>query len=77
MLFLFEVNSNTAGYVCQKEKHLFFDRSVQLLLLQGASPDLVGCEGVAAIHLAVGKDSEKNTRCLKLLLQHGADPNIR
>ncbi|XP_028260566.1 uncharacterized protein LOC114435159 [Parambassis ranga] len=52
-------------------------RSVQLLLLQGASPDLVGCKGVAAIHLAVGKESEKNTRCLKLLLQHGADPNIR
>ncbi|XP_061594469.1 ankyrin repeat and LEM domain-containing protein 1 [Cololabis saira] len=52
-------------------------RSVQLLLLKGASPDLVGSKGVAAIHLAVGKETVKNIHCLKMLLQHGADPNIR
>ncbi|XP_061884032.1 ankyrin repeat and LEM domain-containing protein 1 isoform X2 [Entelurus aequoreus] len=52
-------------------------RSVQLLLSQGAIPDAVGTNGVAAIHLAVGKETEKNLRCLKLLLQHGADPNVR
>ncbi|XP_039985330.1 ankyrin repeat and LEM domain-containing protein 1 isoform X1 [Xiphias gladius] len=52
-------------------------RSVQLLLLHGACPDLVGSKGVSAIHLAVGKETEKNTRCLKMLLQYGADPNIR
>ncbi|KAL7396154.1 hypothetical protein ABVT39_001220 [Epinephelus coioides] len=52
-------------------------RSVQLLLSQGACPDRVGSKGVAAIHLAAGKESEKNTRCLKMLLQYGADPNIR
>lgn len=54
-----------------------FIRSVQQLLSQGARPDLVGSKGVAAIHLAVGKETEKNNRCLKMLLQHGADPNIR
>lgn len=52
-------------------------RSVQLLLSQGARPDQVGSKGVAAIHLAVGRETERNTRCLKLLLQHGADPDIK
>ncbi|XP_029284716.1 uncharacterized protein LOC115006579 [Cottoperca gobio] len=52
-------------------------RSVQRLLSQGASPDLVGGKGVAAVHLAAGKETEKNTRCLKMLLQYGADPNMR
>lgn len=56
---------------------LFPGRSVELLLSQGARPDFVGVKGVAAIHLAAGKETEKNTRCLKMLLQHGADPNIR
>lgn len=58
-------------------RSLFLGRSVQLLLSQGACPDRVGAKGVAAIHLAVGKETEKNTRCLKMLLQYGADPNIR
>lgn len=56
---------------------LFPGRYVQLLLSQGACPDGVGSNGVAAIHLAAGKETEKNTRCLKMLLQYGADPNIR
>lgn len=56
---------------------LFLGRSVQHLLSQGARPDLVGSSGVSAIHLAVGKETEKNTRCLKMLLQYGADPNVR
>uniref|UniRef100_A0A3Q4B155 LEM domain-containing protein n=1 Tax=Mola mola TaxID=94237 RepID=A0A3Q4B155_MOLML len=37
----------------------------------------VGSRGVAAIHLAAGKETEKNTRCLKMLLQYGANPNIK
>ncbi|KAJ7993452.1 hypothetical protein DPEC_G00272580 [Dallia pectoralis] len=52
-------------------------RTVQLVLSQGANPNLVGGEGVAAVHLAVGKETEKSIRCLKLILQHGADPNVR
>ncbi|KAK5930699.1 hypothetical protein CgunFtcFv8_026915 [Champsocephalus gunnari] len=52
-------------------------RSVLLFLTQGASPDLVGSKGVSAVHLAAGKETEKNTRCLKMLLQYGADPNTR
>lgn len=52
-------------------------RSVQLLLTQGARPDVVSSQGVSAIHLSVGKETEKNLRCLKILLQHGADPNVK
>ncbi|XP_056460158.1 ankyrin repeat and LEM domain-containing protein 1 [Gadus chalcogrammus] len=52
-------------------------RSVQALLSRGARADVVGARGVAAVHLAVGKETEKSIRCLKLLLQHGADPNAR
>lgn len=50
---------------------------MQSLLSQGANPNLVTEKGVAAVHLAVGKESEKGIRCLKLILQHGADPNLR
>lgn len=70
-------NTATKQYRTSCNKCLFLHRSVQLLLSQGACPNLVGSKGVAAIHLAVGKETEKNTRCLKILLQHGADPNIR
>ncbi|CAL8272571.1 unnamed protein product [Arctogadus glacialis] len=52
-------------------------RSVRALLSQGARADVVGARGVAAVHLAVGKETEKSIRCLKLLLQHGVDPNVR
>ncbi|XP_012683761.2 ankyrin repeat and LEM domain-containing protein 1 [Clupea harengus] len=52
-------------------------RSVQSLLYQGANPNFILEKGVAAVHLAVGKESEKGIRCLKLILQHGADPNLR
>lgn len=63
--------------ICQCNTSCFRDRSVQQLLLQGANPNLVGTKGVAAVHLSVGKETEKNIRCLKTLLQYGADPNIR
>ncbi|XP_028672408.2 ankyrin repeat and LEM domain-containing protein 1 [Erpetoichthys calabaricus] len=52
-------------------------REVERLLSQGADPCLVLKRGVAAMHLAAGKETEKRIRCLKLLLQHGGDPNIR
>ncbi|XP_039623000.1 ankyrin repeat and LEM domain-containing protein 1 [Polypterus senegalus] len=52
-------------------------REVERLLSQGADPSLVLKRGVAAMHLAAGKETEKRIRCLKLLLQHGGDPNIR
>ncbi|KAL4658848.1 ankyrin repeat and LEM domain-containing protein 1 [Arapaima gigas] len=52
-------------------------RAVEALLLRGASPNLVLHKGVAAVHLAAGKETEKRIRCLKLLLQYGADPNVR
>ncbi|XP_028856959.1 uncharacterized protein LOC114802328 [Denticeps clupeoides] len=52
-------------------------RSVNLFLSQGADPNLVLEKGVAAVHLAVGRESEKGTRCLRLILQHGGDPNLR
>lgn len=50
---------------------------MQSLLYQGANPNFILEKGVAAVHLAVGKESEKGIRCLKLILQHGADPNLR
>ncbi|KAG7274062.1 hypothetical protein CRUP_022447 [Coryphaenoides rupestris] len=52
-------------------------RCVQVLLSQGASGNVVGSKGVAAVHLAVGRETEKSIRCLKLLLQRGVDPNLR
>ncbi|GAA6090454.1 ankyrin repeat and LEM domain-containing protein 1 isoform X1, partial [Tachysurus ichikawai] len=51
-------------------------RTVESLLHRGAEPNLVLDEGLAAVHLAAGKESEKGLRCLKVLLQHGADPNL-
>ena len=56
---------------------ILLGRAVQILLSQGANPNSINNNGVAAVHLAVGKESEKNTRCLKLILQYGADPNLR
>ncbi|KAJ8278641.1 hypothetical protein COCON_G00057070 [Conger conger] len=52
-------------------------RAVEALLSEGANPNLILRKGVAAVHLAVGVETEKRIRCLKLLLQHGADPNAR
>ncbi|KAG5850815.1 hypothetical protein ANANG_G00086430 [Anguilla anguilla] len=52
-------------------------RAVENLLSRGANPNLILRKGVAAVHLAVGIETEKRIRCLKLLLQHGADPNVR
>ncbi|XP_076864398.1 uncharacterized protein LOC143516584 [Brachyhypopomus gauderio] len=52
-------------------------RSVEVLLIQGVSPNVVLSHGLAAVHLAAGKESEKGLRCLRLILQHGADPNLR
>lgn len=53
------------------------NRTVESLLQSGAEPNLVLEGGVAAVHLAAGKESEKGLRCLKVLLQNGADPNLR
>uniref|UniRef100_A0A8C3HEJ5 Ankyrin repeat and LEM domain containing 1 n=1 Tax=Chrysemys picta bellii TaxID=8478 RepID=A0A8C3HEJ5_CHRPI len=50
---------------------------VLLLLKQGADPNLVLPEGIAAIHLAAGKERESGVRCLKLILQYGGNPNAR
>ncbi|XP_041086020.1 ankyrin repeat and LEM domain-containing protein 1-like [Polyodon spathula] len=52
-------------------------RQVEVLLTRGADPNLVSPKGVAAVHLAAGKETEKRICCLSLLLQHQADPNIR
>ncbi|KAL0150845.1 hypothetical protein M9458_053764, partial [Cirrhinus mrigala] len=49
---------------------------VESLLSRGANPNRIVQDGVAAVHLAAGKESEKGLRCLKLILQHGADPNL-
>ncbi|XP_072924178.1 uncharacterized protein [Hemitrygon akajei] len=53
------------------------EMSLEKWLKDGADPSLVLPEGIAAIHLAVGQDTEGAIRCLKLLLQYGADPNVR
>ncbi|XP_043358391.1 ankyrin repeat and LEM domain-containing protein 1 isoform X2 [Dermochelys coriacea] len=50
---------------------------VEALLKQGADPNLVLPEGIAAIHLAAGKERESGVRCLKLILQYGGNPNAR
>ncbi|XP_066551482.1 uncharacterized protein LOC136717846 [Amia ocellicauda] len=52
-------------------------RKVEALLIQRANPNLVLSKGAAAVHLAAGKETEKRIRCLRLLLQYGADPNVR
>ncbi|XP_019403602.1 PREDICTED: ankyrin repeat and LEM domain-containing protein 1 [Crocodylus porosus] len=52
-------------------------RAVEALLKQGADPNLVLPEGVAAVHLAAGKERESGVRCLQLVLQYGGDPNAR
>ncbi|XP_078054865.1 uncharacterized protein LOC144479709 [Mustelus asterias] len=51
--------------------------SLEKWLRGSADPNLVLPEGIAALHLASGKDTEGGIRCLKLLLQHGANPDIR
>ncbi|XP_067416125.1 ankyrin repeat and LEM domain-containing protein 1 isoform X2 [Emydura macquarii macquarii] len=50
---------------------------VEALLKQGADPNLVLPEGIAAIHLAAGKERESGVRCLKLILQYDGNPNVR
>lgn len=52
-------------------------RAVEALLKQGADPNLVLPEGIAAVHLAAGKERESGVRCLQLVLQYGGDPNAR
>uniref|UniRef100_A0A8C2ZY69 LEM domain-containing protein n=1 Tax=Cyclopterus lumpus TaxID=8103 RepID=A0A8C2ZY69_CYCLU len=37
----------------------------------------VGSKGVAAVHLAAGKETEKNTRCLKMLLPIWSGPQYQ
>ncbi|KAM3852367.1 ankyrin repeat and LEM domain-containing protein 1 isoform 2-T2 [Vipera latastei] len=56
------------------------DAIVAALLQEGADPNLVlPEEGVAAMHLAAGLEQENGTprHLLRLLLQHGGDPNVR
>ncbi|XP_069597314.1 ankyrin repeat and LEM domain-containing protein 1 isoform X4 [Ranitomeya imitator] len=52
-------------------------KEVENLLKCGADPNFVLPNGIAAIHLASGKESECALRCLKLLLQHSGNPNVR
>ncbi|KAM9330553.1 uncharacterized protein PAF06_015171 [Gastrophryne carolinensis] len=52
-------------------------REVDNLLNLGADPNLVLPNGIAAIHLASGKENESALRCLALILQNGGDPNVR
>ncbi|CAH2292912.1 ankyrin repeat and LEM domain-containing 1, partial [Pelobates cultripes] len=52
-------------------------QEVKALLQRGADPNLVLPNGVAAIHLASGRESESALRCLALILQDGGDPNVR
>ncbi|XP_057211432.1 ankyrin repeat and LEM domain-containing protein 1 isoform X2 [Triplophysa rosa] len=52
-------------------------RCVDTLLCQGANPNTITRDGVAAVQLAAGKESERGLRCLRLILQHGADANLR
>ncbi|XP_063145738.1 ankyrin repeat and LEM domain-containing protein 1 [Candoia aspera] len=53
------------------------DARVAALLLEGANPNLVLPEGVAAMHLAAGVEQEDGIHRLSRLLQHGGDPNVR
>ncbi|XP_018110892.1 uncharacterized protein LOC108712891 isoform X2 [Xenopus laevis] len=52
-------------------------KEVEHLLKNGADPNLVLPTGIAAIHLAAGKENESALRCLTLILQQGGDPNVR
>ncbi|KAM4807836.1 ankyrin repeat and LEM domain-containing protein 1 [Rhinophrynus dorsalis] len=52
-------------------------KEVENLLNIGANPNHVLPNGIAAIHLASGKESESALRCLSLILQQGGDPNVR
>ncbi|XP_073492964.1 ankyrin repeat and LEM domain-containing protein 1 isoform X2 [Phyllobates terribilis] len=52
-------------------------KEVENLLKCGADPNFVLPNGIAAIHLASGKESECALRCLKLILQHSGNPNVR
>ncbi|XP_053324183.1 ankyrin repeat and LEM domain-containing protein 1 [Spea bombifrons] len=53
-------------------------QEVEDLLQSGADPNFVlPNNGIAAIHLAAGKESESALRCLTLILQHGGNPNVR
>ncbi|XP_075719290.1 ankyrin repeat and LEM domain-containing protein 1 [Rhinoderma darwinii] len=52
-------------------------KEVENLLKCGADSNLVLPNGIAAIHLASGKESECALRCLTLILQHGGNPNVR
>ncbi|XP_056426295.1 ankyrin repeat and LEM domain-containing protein 1 isoform X3 [Hyla sarda] len=74
-----------AGRLCEAVENedakfvviLSFLREVENLLKNGADPNLVLSTGIAAIHLASGKENECALRCLTLILQHGGNPNVR
>jgi len=53
---------------------------LQLLLARGANTDVRLCDemgGLTALHIACGLKSRKSVNLVKLLLDYGADPNIR
>ncbi|XP_018414158.1 PREDICTED: ankyrin repeat and LEM domain-containing protein 1 [Nanorana parkeri] len=52
-------------------------KEVENLLNCGADPNLILPDGIAAIHLASGKESESALRCLRMILQQDGDPNVR
>ncbi|XP_075060781.1 ankyrin repeat and LEM domain-containing protein 1 [Mixophyes fleayi] len=52
-------------------------KEVENLLKCEADPNLVLPNGIAAVHLASGKESESALRCLTMILQQGGDPNVR
>ena len=56
---------------------VFFFRKTRSVLVQGANPNLLLPDGISPFHLAVGIESEDALEFVKVMLQYGANPNIR
>ncbi|XP_066458460.1 ankyrin repeat and LEM domain-containing protein 1 [Eleutherodactylus coqui] len=65
-----------AGRLCEAVENED-SKEVENLLRHGADPNFVLPSGIAAIHLASGKESECALRCLTMILEHGGNPNVR